>query len=356
MLLNTLLDDSIHLQYPISYDPWKAPECEGKILFVGGIPLDCTSKELHTYLSKFDEVLWQRIELDSNTGLPRGFAYAVLASTDGYTRILKHYGHRMRNLKIGVSLWKNPKDYLNEKDKVLRRKVFIKRLNPVCSDADLYDHFSVYGKIEKAEVRRNHGDNTSRRIGFVSFEREEDANKCLEAKCHIMNGREIIVKKCRNLTDVKKERSLINDTFDSNRHHSYTLSEDSMQSHKDWSFFSQSAAPYGGNVLNSSLSLKELDELPSFNVSGSFLLNTSTKIAATNSTSDIWKRGVVPIKEEDETAETNFSPPFGLHRTIPRCSELAVFEESEEPAIDFFCEPKFKIEARVAYYTFPGYS
>jgi RNA recognition motif-containing protein len=349
MHLNKLNGDSLSLRYPASFNPWNNPEFSGRILFVGGIHKECDQEELHGYLKAFDNVLWVRIEADALTGQGKGHAFAILETKEGQERVLTQKKHRMRGLYIGISVWKSSKEYLNEKDMTMKRKIFVKRLSYQSTESDLINYFSTFGPIEKAEIRRNHADNTSRKIAFVTFEKESDAVQCMSCKMHLINGREIIVKKCRNPTEVKKERSMMLD--ESERHHSYTYSEESIHSHNDWSFFTVPLNT-SNNILNASFSLKENDDQPSFNVSSnSFFINNVSKITNTSLTEN-WIKGVVPIEEEeDETAESNFSPNFGMAPITPSC-----LLQAKEYSVDFlFIEPRFKVEARVAFYTFPGY-
>lgn len=346
---NVLNGDRLQLKYASTFNPWNNPEFSGRILFVGGIHRECDQEELHSYLRSFDQVLWLRIEVDPVTSQGKGHGFAILASKEGQAKILAQKKHRMRDLHVGISVWKSSKEYLNEKDMAMKRKVFVKRLSPTSTETDLFDHFTTFGPVEKAEIRRNHADNTSRKIAFVIFEKEKDAVSCLNCRLHVLNGREIVVKRCRNPNEVKKERSLLLE--DSEKHHSFTHSEESFHSLHDWSFFTLPQNT-SANVLNTSFSLKENDEQPSFNVSNnSFFMNSVSKLTNTSITEN-WAKGVVPIEEEDETAaDSNFSPNLGIAPITPTC-----LVQAKDFSVDFFfIEPRFKIEARVAFYTFPGY-
>ena len=113
----------------------------------------------------------------------------------------------------------------------MRRKVFVKRLNQAATENDLHQYFGQFGRLQKVEIKRNHLDNKSRRIAYVIFEKEEDATVCLLKEIHLMNGREIICKKCKNACEARKDKlnqSTYNDTIDSSRVvHSMTMSNES---------------------------------------------------------------------------------------------------------------------------------
>lgn len=341
-------------QFESTFNPWSIPEYEGRILFIGGIPKDCTDDELYSFLAKFDIVEWQRVEKDTVTGDGKGFAYAVLATAEGQAKIVTSRNHRIRDLQIGVSIWMPKKDYICSKDLNMQRKVFVKRLTAECAEDDLRKYFSKYGKVEKTVLMRNHHDNTSRRIGFIHFQTEEATNKCLNQKTHILMGYEIMVKKCKKPSDLLKERSGT-DGLDSDRHRSFTISDDS-HSQQDWSFFSQAALSMtNGSFVNNSMSFRENSEQPTFNFSNTscFLSHNGINTCASNSLlSDSWRKGVIAIKEEDETQETIFLPILG--------SPQVMLPDSDE--IDFDLphfhkrEPHYmRIEVNIGYYTFPGY-
>lgn len=353
----TGIGDRIELQYPFSFNPWNDQELRSKILFVGGIPKDCTERELYEFLSKFDKVLWQRIEIDHSTGQPKGFAYAVLRSSEGYDRVLSSKDHLIRDLQIGVSMWKDPKEYLNEKDKIMRRKIFVKRLQSTVTDGDLYAYFSQYGRLEKAEIRRSHTDNTSRRIGFIIFVNEEDANRCLDAKCHIMNGREIICKKCKNTTEARKEKlnkSNYYDTLDTSRVQSLTFSNEASWNMNDSSLLSTSA----NNCHFNSASLQNVDESPSFYLPCNSALHLTAR--GNVSFNSNYKKDIVPIEEVEEAKENILSPldqlvGQGYHlngnsRRFDLYEDLFTFEDILKNA-----EPSAKLEMKVRFYTYPGY-
>lgn len=347
MDLKQLNSEPLLLKYPSTFNPWNVPECSGRILFVGGIHKECEQIELFHYLKQFGEVDWIRIEKDQSTGQGRGHAFAIMATKEGHEKILGFKKHQLRELYIGISLWKSSKEYLNEKDQSMRRKIFVKRLSINCTDSDLYQYFSAFGLVEKAEIRRNHADGKSRQIGFVIFQKESEAELCLSWKLHTMNGREIVVKKCRNPNEVMKERSLLEGGSDK---HSYTISEDSsFHSYQDWSFFT---APMNLSTsgANGSFSLKEAEDQPSFNVSNTSFLPANLSRVTSNSVSEPWAKKIVPIAEEDETCESNFSSNVAKMISIPT---LRIVDKDFYP--DFFIEPRMKFEMKAVFFIFPGY-
>ncbi len=197
--------------FPIEYNPWLAWENEGRILFIGGIPLDSNFSDVFHFLSKFDTVKWLRVETDDYER-PKGYAYALLATDEGYCRILSSPCWKLRGVPVGVKIWKDPKKYLLEKDELQRRKVFIKRLSPYTTEKSIQKYFSQFGELERVDLRRNHEDNTSRRIGFVTFMTVEAAESCLALTAHLLDGSAICCRKSKNVAETKKEKSFVSGT------------------------------------------------------------------------------------------------------------------------------------------------
>ena len=193
---------------PVEYNPWMARENDGKILFIGGIPLDSNYCEVFEFLGKFDTVKWLKVETDE-FDRPKGYAYALLATDEGYHRVLSLPCWKLRDVPVGVKIWKDPKKYLLEKDELQRRKVFVKRLSPYTTEKTMLRYFSQFGELERVDLRRNHEDNTSRRIGFVTFMTTEAAEKCLETTPHLLDGSAICCRKSKNVAETKKEKSFV---------------------------------------------------------------------------------------------------------------------------------------------------
>ena len=178
-------------------NPWLDPSLRKKVLFLGGLPVDCPYEELFSFLRQFSEVLWLRIEVDSFTGISKGFAYCILADT-GYPKILAKSIYYIRGIPVGVQLWKDPATYLSHKFSEMERKVFIKRIPPQLQERDLSDYFAKFGTVELCEIKKSHLDHSSRGIGFVVFSSSEEAGKCLLKRNHFVCGLKVECHKCKD--------------------------------------------------------------------------------------------------------------------------------------------------------------
>ena len=178
-------------------NPWLDPALRRKVLFLGGVPVDCSYEELYNFLRQFSEVLWLRIEVDSLTGVSKGFAYCILAES-GYPKILAKTVYYLRGIPVGVQPWKDPASYLSHKFNEMERKVFIKRISPDLKETDLRVYFAKFGTIELCEIKKSHLDHSSRGIGFVLFSSTEEAEKCLVQRYHFVRGHKVECHKCKD--------------------------------------------------------------------------------------------------------------------------------------------------------------
>ena len=180
------------------FNPWMFPELAAKILFLGGLPLETRRTDLVALLSLFSEVVWLSMALDKVTGGFKGYAFTLLADDEKSQCLLQKKTIDFMGVKVGVLRWKASCDYINDKDSNLKKKVFLKGLEVTVDDAELYQYFSKFGTVEFAEVRRDHLTKQSRRIGFILFEKEEAALKCLEKKKHFINNKKVDCRACKS--------------------------------------------------------------------------------------------------------------------------------------------------------------
>ncbi len=80
----------------------------------------------------------------------------------------------------------------------MSKKLFVGSLEWGVTEQDLQDLFSPYGEIEEAIVIKDKFSGRSKGFGFVSFTKEEDADKAAEELNESeLKGRKIIVNEAR---------------------------------------------------------------------------------------------------------------------------------------------------------------
>jgi len=82
-----------------------------------------------------------------------------------------------------------PYNYGNEEEQ--SRKLFIGGISLDTTDDGLNAYFSQYGKITDCVVIRDQNTNRSKGFGFVTYETEEEADKCMADRPHSLDGRTI---------------------------------------------------------------------------------------------------------------------------------------------------------------------
>ena len=147
---------------------------ERRTVFLGGIPLDATRYELIEYLSHFDKVIRVDIAKDKNTKIFKGYCKAVLETEAGVKRLISYPNHMIRGLHIGIKLWTNKMDYLKSKDEISKRKLFVRHHHHYKA-ADLYQHFSQFGRVENIDSKTEHFTNKHRNFSYVIFSSEQEA-------------------------------------------------------------------------------------------------------------------------------------------------------------------------------------
>lgn len=156
-----------------------------RTIFVGGIPLSTTLQQLKDYLSAFDKVLNVQMPRHKDSDVLKGYAKAVLATSEGIRRIVSHPSHRIGGLKVGIMQWTNKKSYLMKKDQEGERKVHARYSNDL-SEASLLKYFRGYGRVEDISIRTFPGTNISRNFCYITFASLESTENVLQDSPHLI--------------------------------------------------------------------------------------------------------------------------------------------------------------------------
>jgi hypothetical protein len=154
-----------------------------RTIFVGGIPIDSTVRSIASYLSQFDAVEKIQVPKDPSTGILKGYAKAVLASTEGVKFITSQPSHFIGGLKVGILKWQNQSSYLNRKDRLTERKVHI-RVPPGISKHILYEYFSCFGKVDDVVLKIHPFTKEQRNFCYVIFDSMLAAQEVVDNSPH----------------------------------------------------------------------------------------------------------------------------------------------------------------------------
>jgi len=175
---------------PHSGERQEAGSIASRTVFIGGIPLFSTTGLVARYLSQFDFVVTVEIPCDSKRGMPKGFAKAVLGSQEGVKTLLACRDHKIGGLQVGISIWKDPSQYLSEKDQQVNKKIFVK-YPPELKPSLLETYFSSIGTIVRVDHKKNPVTNMGRNFCYITFDSVETALSITKASIHLIDGLQV---------------------------------------------------------------------------------------------------------------------------------------------------------------------
>lgn len=175
-----------------------------RTVFLGGIPLDITAKKLVVYLSTFDKVEKIHLPKNSSSGVLKGYAKAVLASTDGVHHLVSQPIHRIGGLSVGIIKWQNQSSYLNRKDKLGERKVHV-RIPPEFPKETLENYFSKYGVLNEVIVKRHPFTKEPRNFCYLIYSSKGSALKAVAESPHNVGGTYLHTSMSRQTKDKETE-------------------------------------------------------------------------------------------------------------------------------------------------------
>ena len=306
------------------------------VLFIGGVPLYCDENYLIQYLLNFDQVMWLQLGRDLMTGMSKGHAHAMMATEAGHYRVLSQKYHMIGGIKVGVSTWKSPSEYLSNKDEQLKRKIFIKKLHPYTNDHELVQYFGIFGPIEKAEIRRNHHDGSSRKIGFVLFEDIASAERALKVKTHILRSRELIVTKCLSVKETKSlKKTEYDQDHDAEEERDEMIDQNSflsLQRRMNQSLVKddQSQAVHEGNNFQPLSSSFHYQSQHTAKEKDSDHSMSQSKLHPLNPQNSMQRQSLTFTMEHNTTKERVEDEPFSLSEAFPRESTEPFQQQSNQ--------------------------
>jgi len=167
------------------------PMVDTETVYVSGLPWTVTDEEVGKYFEDYGTVVGLRLKRD-DSGNAKGFGFVTFSSAKQVKFVLKDYDrHKMHGKwfecmacgKFGLAQTSGPKPVM------AKDRVFVGGLPSSASSEALESHFSEFGRVLKAEVRREKG------FGFVTFGSGADVQLALHAyNNHIIDGKWVEVK------------------------------------------------------------------------------------------------------------------------------------------------------------------
>jgi len=164
-------------------------------VFVKYLPAELTEQEFYSLFSPFGDVVSSKIMVDQTTGKSLGYGFVRFkTSAEAQNAINAMNGQRISNKRLLCKLANqsassnyNTNFFANLpllNAQTPSSNLYIKPLLPETTEDDLRGLFGKYGNIMDCKVMIDRNTGLSRQIGFVRFERQDDANAAINE----MNG------------------------------------------------------------------------------------------------------------------------------------------------------------------------
>ena len=174
-------------------------------IYLGGLPLNCSEQDIIDHFSQYGLVksaLINRSKEGKSKGCGQVF-YQKLTPVE-YEVVLKK-NHAIKSKEIEVKKYvedsEEKKRQLNEDN---RKSIHVNGLSGLSEDV-LKHHFKQFGQIDRLYIIHR-DDGTSRGFGFIKFQHPESAEKAVDFKRHIVQGKELNVTAKNTKNDEKKKK------------------------------------------------------------------------------------------------------------------------------------------------------
>lgn len=154
-------------------------------LFVGGLPQEAKEGDIREYFGQFGNVTGVNLKMDQMTGRSRGFCFVVFENEATLQNALAQE-HVIKGKKVAC-----------KKAASKQGKVYVGKFsNPSISEEEIRGHFEQYGTVVEIQRPVDRSKNSEpKNFCFVTFEKEESADKLLKMKKLTVSGQEVEVKK-----------------------------------------------------------------------------------------------------------------------------------------------------------------
>lgn len=156
-------------------------EEDDRKLFVGGLPLATTKKNISRHFSTYGDIDHIVHKTDAY-GLTRGFAFVVYESSQSLSAALQAKEHKILHCRVKVA-----------KAFEKNAKIFVANLDPSLTDHEIQDHFEVFGPIVDFKHPFDPAKNQPKRYCFITFMYEIDAIDLISLGSTSINGYDVVI-------------------------------------------------------------------------------------------------------------------------------------------------------------------
>lgn len=153
-------------------------------LFVGGLPQDATQEDISSHFATFGEIDNINLKTDPASGRSRGFAFVLYKTVQSLNNAIEAKEHTVKNKEVAV-----------KKAQAKQGKVYVGKLQPELTDAEIKEHFEKFGVIANVEQPFDKTKNERKNFCFITFEKEDAAKQLLKLGTTTVNGHDLDIKR-----------------------------------------------------------------------------------------------------------------------------------------------------------------
>lgn len=169
-------------------------------IFVGCIPGKTQDAQIEAVFNEYSSLISIQLERRKN-GKCSGYGYIELSNKKEYETVLEKK-HFLEQRQLTTMPYLEKRDLIDSQLNFNKRRIVIAGLPKDLSDKELFQHFSKYGKIEKAFIVQNDSDPSLKPYGHVIFNDEVSATRA-KKKPHFFKGKKVQIK--THKIDLKKK-------------------------------------------------------------------------------------------------------------------------------------------------------
>ncbi|CAF4293197.1 unnamed protein product, partial [Rotaria socialis] len=166
---------------------------QNKKIFLGGLSYNTTDDTLRAFCSRFGKMT-DCVVMRTPEGKSRGFGFVTYEDTSAVEDFMRARPHTIDNRLIDTKRAMPREDQNSAESHLTVKKLFVAGLRDGIDEPCLRQYFTRFGNITEVLVM-NDRDGKPRGFAFVTFDDYDAVDKVILEKPHIVNGRNLDVKK-----------------------------------------------------------------------------------------------------------------------------------------------------------------
>ncbi|XP_063303587.1 heterogeneous nuclear ribonucleoprotein A0 [Pelobates fuscus] len=172
-------------------------------LFIGGLNVQTSEEGLREHFETYGQLTDCVVVVNPQTKRSRCFGFVTYSNSEEADAAMGASPHVVDGSNVELKRAVSREDSVKPGAHAKVKKLFIGGLKEGVDEDDLFQHFSQFGKVEKAEIIADKTSGKKRGFGFVYFEDHDSADKAAVVKFHPINGLRVEVKKAVPKEDIQ---------------------------------------------------------------------------------------------------------------------------------------------------------